>query len=168
MPEALAVARNVRWEMQMNQTVLQRRAKKPQVPPESSLLHNPGSCLSADMRWARRIDRASQRGFYMPAKRLDYAAPVASDLCCFWGRTRARNKRKNSEITVSCAFGGKKFLLDFWGVRVNYSHHTTSAQSMQSTILIIFPMTCKAEKCSANSDCSAKKKHCRQPFGLAS
>lgn len=107
MPEALEVARNVRWDMQMNQTVLQRRAKKPQVPPESSLLHNPGSCLSAEMRWERCIDLASQRGFCAPAERLDSAAPVASDLCSFWGRARERNKR-NTQKSQSVVHLGEK------------------------------------------------------------
>lgn len=155
MPEALEVARNVRWDMQMNQTVLQRRAKKPQMPPESSLLHNPGSCLSAEMRWERCIDLASQRGFCVPAERLDSAAPVASDLYGFWGRARERNKRKTQK-SQSVVHLGKK--VPSWLLRYeSYSHHTTSAQSVQRTILIVFPVTCKAEKCLTNSDCSAKR-----------
>lgn len=74
----------------------------------------------------------------------------------------------HSEITVSCAFGGKKCLPVFWGVITIIKSHTTRAQTMQRTVLIVFPTACKAEQDLANSDCSAKKKPQRQSFGLAS
>lgn len=69
------------------------------------------------------------------------------------GRGIKEKLRNHSQLCI----WGRKFLLDFWGVRVNYSHHTASAQSVQRTVLIVFPMTCKAEKCLTNSDCSAKR-----------
>lgn len=69
--------------------------------------------------------------------------------------------------SVSCVSGGKN--CSFWGVITVIKSCTTSAQSLQRSVLIVFfPMTCKEEQYLLNSDRSAKKHHHKQPTALAS
>lgn len=146
MPEALGAARNVRWEIRMNQLELQRKVKKPQVLPENSLLHNPGSCLSAEMRWAECSDQASCRGFSVSAKRVEYAALIAPDLHCFWGGARGRNKRRTQK-SINCAFGEESSFLtsEVWELIIVI---TLQVLSVQRTLLIAVPLTSKVQSVS--------------------
>lgn len=164
MPEALVVARNVRWEMQMNQTVLQRTKKASGGTWESRFLHHPRSWLSS----------ASTRHLTEGSVCTSYEIGLCSSHYIRFLLFLKKNKggwglgmRWHTQKSVSCAFGGKKCLPVFWGVITIIKSHTTRAQTMQRTVLIVFPTACKAEQDLANSDCSAKKKPQRQSFGLA-
>lgn len=166
MPEAHIVARNVRWEMQMNQTVLQRTKKASGRTWESRFLHNPRSWLST----------ASTRHLTEGSVCTSYDIGLCSSHCIRFLLFLKKNKggwgwgtQQHTQKSVSVVhLEEKKCLSVFWGVITIIKSHTTSAQTMQRTVLIAFPAACKAEQYLANSDCSAKKKLCRQSFGLAS
>lgn len=81
---------------------------------------------------------------------------------CFWGKARDRNKRRTQKSQSVVHLG--KNVLEVWELIIVITLQVLNCVQTECvrTVLTVFPVTCKAEKCLANSDCSAKKSEALQ------